>query len=101
MHVLRAISNGWTIAFLWRNSLASAKLPHGTNGSNGLKRTLTTACSGRRRAPPLMLNVNATVLRTALWWCHLGAELPHLAESGHRAMNPTSHRCRLTRLEQN
>jgi hypothetical protein len=45
--------NGFSCKILWRNSLAPAKLPHGTNGSNGLKRTLTTVCSGRRRAPSL------------------------------------------------
>jgi hypothetical protein len=62
---IHEVVNGFSCRILWRNSLAPAKLPHGTNGSNGLKRTLTTACSGRRRAPPLMLSVNATALRTA------------------------------------
>jgi hypothetical protein len=28
--------NGFSCKILWRNSLALAKLPHGTNASNGL-----------------------------------------------------------------
>ena len=34
---------------------------------------------------PMKSDVNATGLRTALRRCDLGAELPHLADSGHRA----------------
>ena len=47
-------------------------------------RHLTTGCSGRRFAPPLNRSVTVIGLRTALWRRDLDAELPLLADSGHR-----------------
>lgn len=35
----------------------------------------------QRLRPPLNRSVNAAGLRTALWWCDLGAELPLVAGS--------------------
>ena len=64
----------------WNGSCGRALVPPAP--CMNLTRRLTTACSGWSAArSPLNRSVNAAELRTALWRCDLGAELPHLVET--------------------